>query len=199
VVAYLRSLPSIEHALPDRQPLPVEPEQPYHLPDEAIPHSTIDPFLSEYERAERGRYLAAGAGLCVYCHTAPNPDDPDIPIDLQRMFAGRRPFAPVRLATPLEEPSPMIETRNLTPHATGLLEWSEGEIANALRYGVSRNGLPVCDPMPSTYGGALLGLAEQDALDIALYLKTLQPKDSGEIRACCTACHGEMDGDAGAP
>lgn len=196
VVAFLRALPAVEHALPERQPLPVEPEEPYHLPDDVIPHGNVDPLLPEFAQAERGRYLAAGAGLCVYCHTPP-PDDGVLPLDLERIFAGRRRFAPVRLATPLEEPAPVIETRNLTPHATGLGEWSATEIANALRYGVSRNGLPVCDPMPSTFGGALLGMTEQDALDIGTYLKTIPPKDSGEIRACCSACHGAMDADAG--
>ncbi len=195
VVEFLRALPAIEHELPDRQPLSVEPQEPYHLPDGVIPHGRIDPLLPEFERAERGRYLAANAGLCVYCHTPPPADDSPLPVDLDRLFAGRRRFAPVRLATRLEEPAPQIETRNLTPHATGLLEWSPLEIANALRFGVSRNGLPVCDPMPSTYGGALLGMTEQDALDIGVYLKSIAPKDSGEIRACCSACHGpEADG-----
>jgi hypothetical protein len=55
--------------------------------------------------------------------------------------------------------------------------------------------------MPSTYGGSLLGMRAQDALDIGLYLTTLPPRDSGVIPACCTACHGDQlaDTDAGMP
>jgi hypothetical protein len=34
--------------------------------------------------------------------------------------------------------------------------------------------------------------------DHGVCLKSIPPKDSGEIRVCCTACHGEMDEDAGA-
>jgi hypothetical protein len=198
IVAYLRALPPIRHELPERQPLPIEPAEAYHLPDHVVPRSTLDPALPEFEAAERGRYLASGAGLCIYCHTPPPDDGTDMPLDLDRLFAGRRKFAPVRLATPLLEPAPMIETRNLTPHATGLREWSPEDIANALRFGVSLNGLPVCDPMPSSFGGALRGLGERDALDIGTYLKTIPPQDSGEIRVCCSACHGDMDRDAGA-
>ncbi|MDD9936019.1 MAG: hypothetical protein OXT09_20575 [Myxococcales bacterium] len=199
VVAYLRSLPPVENAIPDRQPLPVELEEPYHLPHGIVPDSTLSPGHPDYGRTLRGKYLATGAGLCLFCHTA-RAADPGLPLDLERLLMGRREMLPVPLGTVVEDDDvPRIQTRNLTPHDTGLGAWSAGDVANAIRLGVSRDTLPVCDPMPSNFGGSLRGVREQDALDIGLYLTTLPPRDSGEIAACCSACHGPMaDGDAGA-
>jgi mono/diheme cytochrome c family protein len=199
IVAYLRSLPAIQNDVPDPQPLSTPLDAPYHLPEDVIPRSWLDPFVPDAMRAERGRYLATSVGLCIYCHSPPS-DDRALPVDVTRLFAGRRPMLPVRLGTesevPVEDRNTLIETRNLTPHETGLGAWSPAQVADALRLGVSRSGLPVCDPMPSTYGGSLLGMRADDALDIGIYLTTLPPQDSGRIPECCTACHGNTGADA---
>jgi hypothetical protein len=190
VVAFLRSIPAVRNDLSERQSLPIELDTPYHLPDSVLFRSRLDPLLPGAHAAERGRYLAVSAGLCVFCHTPP-ADDPTVPLDLTRPFAGRRSFVPVRLGTPVEGDPPRIETRNLTPHDTGLAGWSARDVADTLRFGVNPLGLPVCEPMPSAFGGGLLGLTEEDALDIGAYVTQLRPIDSGEIRPCCATCHGE--------
>lgn len=196
IVAFLRSIPPVEHAVPDRQPLPQEPEQPYHLPYDLFPQSTLPQEHPDRAHADRGRYLATAAGICVYCHTR-RSGEPDSPLDLNRLFMGRRQLVPTRLGVPYTEPdAPLIETRNLTPHATGLADWVPKDVAKAVRLGVSKTGLPVCEPMPSTYGGSFLGMKERDALDIGIYLTTIEPRDSGTIQACCSACHGNEQ-DAG--
>ena len=86
-----------------------------------------------------------------------------------------------------------IESHNLTPHATGLAEWSANDVANALTLGMGRE-LPLCDPMPSDMGDSFRDMTREDALDLGRYFTTVPPQDSGQIADCCTGCH--HDGDA---
>ena len=111
---------------------------------------------------------------------------------------GREGLLPAKLGTSAEPGTPLIESMNLTPHANGLGAWSPMQVANTLRKGVGRDGMPVCDPMPSYYGGSFLGMSAQDALDIGMYFTTIGPQDSGVIPVCCKACHrGAAMEDAG--
>jgi hypothetical protein len=106
---------------------------------------------------------------------------------------------PTRLGVAVPEDSPTIQTFNLTPDATGLMGWTPADVATVLRQGVTKAGLPVCDPMPSNFGGSFLGMDEADALDIGVYLLSLAPRDSGAIEPCCKTCHNPSADDAGAP
>ena len=199
IVAYLRALPAVEHDVPLNQPNAVDMRRPYAayaLAREALPQSTLGAEHPEFESAQRGRYLAGGAAPGLLCHT-PAAADPALPIDPARAFSGRRKLAGVKLGTPFDG-APLIESFNLTPHENGIGRWSAQDMANLLRVGVAPNGLPVCDPMPSYFGGSFTGLREQDALDLGHYFTTIPAQDSGVIPQCCTACHGDpMDRDAG--
>jgi hypothetical protein len=197
VVAYLRSLPPIRNALPERQPLPPEHEasEPFHLDHAALPDITLRGDHPDRVAADRGRYLATSVAFCVLCHSPPGPDA-RTPIEVTRAFAGGRPVRPERLGLPDRQVLPEITTRNLTPHELALGPWTPAQIADTLRVGVTRDGLPVCDPMPSTEGGAFQGMHEQDALDIGHYLLSIPPIDSGVIEPCCATCHGD-DADGG--
>lgn len=63
-------------------------------------------------------------------------------------------------------------SRNLTPDsATGIGNWSEEQIAVAIREGRRPDGSPVLPPMPWPAFG--IGLSHEEALDIAAYLKSL--------------------------
>ena len=88
---------------------------------------------------------------------------------------------------------------NLTPHENGIGRWSARDVAQLLRIGVAPNGLPVCDPMPSYYGGSFTGMGEQDALDLGQFFTAIPVQDSGVIPQCCTACHADnlLNPDAG--
>ena len=199
IVAYLRVLPAVEHELPPNQPNASDmrgPYQAYELPNDAVPQSTLPPDHAHYESAQRGRYLAASATPCLLCHTPPS-DDPALPIDPARAFSGRRKVLGVKLGEP-GQGAPLIESFNLTPHENGIGRWSAADVAQLLRLGVAPNGLPVCDPMPSYYGGSFTGMNERDALDLGHYFTTIPAQDSGVIPQCCTACHGNMfDQDGG--
>jgi mono/diheme cytochrome c family protein len=202
IVAYLRALPAVAHEVPVNQPNAIDTSDRYdaYLLPRAIAHSTLERAHPGYESAQRGRYLAGGVAPCLLCHTPPDPDDPGVPIDFARAFSGRRAMEGVKLGTALEgdERPPLIESFNLTPHENGIGGWSAQDLANLLRHGVAPTGLPVCDPMPSYFGGTFRGLSEQDALDLGHYFTTIPAQDSGVIPSCCTACHRDaMDADAG--
>ena len=205
IIAYLRSLPAVAHEVAPNQSNALDTADLYatYLLPRAIPASTLDVAHPGYESAQRGRYLAGGVAPCLLCHSPPDPADPGVPIDFSRAFSGRRAMLPVKLGTPLDELGegevvPSIESFNLTPHENGTGRWSAQDMANVLRLGVAPTGLPVCDPMPSYYGGSFRGMSEQDALDLGQYFTTVPAQDSGVIASCCTACHdGSMDPDAG--
>lgn len=194
IVAYLRSIPAVQHEVPANQP---STYYAYALPEGAVPESTRAQDDPAYESAQRGRYLAGSVATCMLCHTAPPADERTGPIDVTRMFAGKRKLLAVKMGRGLED-APLIESFNLTPHANGIGGWTPLDVANVLRAGVAPSGLPTCDPMPSYYGGTFRGMREQDALDLGNYFTSLPPQDTGVIAACCTACHGETSNeDAG--
>ena len=116
---------------------------------------TPDPALSE--RQNRGAYLATGPGHCIECHSG---RDWLGGIDPSRAFAGG-------LAADGGGWVP-----NLTPDATGLADWSEKDIASALKDGF----LPDFD----TFGGPMVAvqenmahLSDADRAAIAAFLKSL--------------------------
>ena len=202
VVAFLRSIPAVVHDVPDSQPNAVElrkPYVPYRLAVDGLPRPQLARDSDVAQSAERGRYLATSATPCLLCHSPASPD-PGIPVEPALAFTGRRRFAPVRLGTrvDLDAAVPLIESFNLTPHANGLLGWTARDVANVLRFGTGRDSLPVCDPMPSSFGGSFTGMTERDALDLGQYFVTLPPKDTGKVPVCCTACHRrDVSDDAG--
>jgi hypothetical protein len=67
VVAFLRSVPAVEHAVPRSAVEFSVPEaaQPFELALAPVPPLAHP----ERERALNGRYLAAGVGICLECHT----------------------------------------------------------------------------------------------------------------------------------
>jgi mono/diheme cytochrome c family protein len=203
IVLYLRSIPAVVHEVPDSEPHAVEdriPYEPYRLDLDAVPDTTLASSHPDHESARRGRYLATAIAPCMLCHTPERADDPAVPIDEQRIFTGRRKLVPERLGVVVEvEDPPRIESWNLTPHANGLGDWSALDVANTLRIGVGRDGLPVCDPMPSFMNGSFQGMREQDALDLGHYFTTLPGQDTGKVERCCVVCHEPLEADAGAP
>lgn len=151
------------------------------------------PVRSEVATArliDRGRYLAT-IGVCEACHTPPavpasrsqSPDpseaerenrfrtDPDWfrYLDPERKMAGGVPFI-LRFSS---SSSGIVYTRNLTPDPdTGLGKWSEEDIIRALRTGKRKDGTTLFLFTPHTF---YKYLAEEDALALAVYLKSLKP------------------------
>lgn len=117
---------------------------------------------------ERGRYLVEHVGHCALCHTTRTftnweavwedkgpPHAGGMVID-DSLFDG----FPGRIVTP-----------NLTPdRATGLGDWTDGEIARAIREGVNRKNEALF-PMMAMYKG----ISENDTRAIVAYLRSLPP------------------------
>jgi mono/diheme cytochrome c family protein len=180
VVAYLRTVPPVAHEVPAQQPpwdvVLAEPAAPIDLDE--VPEPAED--FPHHDRAVRGRYLAAQAGLCIECHT-PELEQPAIrPIDMSKPFWGGRFF-------PLPDPpfpSGGVFSANLTPDETGLAGWTADDIVRVLHEGIDKQGGHVCPPMPVGPMGAYGGLTDEDAFDIASYIRSLPPADN-EVEDIC--------------
>jgi mono/diheme cytochrome c family protein len=116
-----------------------------------------DPAADEI--VNRGKYLVEGPGHCGECHT---PRDGFGGLDRSRWLAGG--------------PNPEGKGRvpNITPHADGLADWSEDDIAYALETGFT----PEFDSLGSSMADVQLNMAHLPATDrqaIARYLKSVPP------------------------
>ncbi|WP_205598171.1 cytochrome c [Caulobacter sp. 17J65-9] len=113
------------------------------------------------DQLERGRYLVAIMD-CGGCHTpgallgAPKKE-----LGLSGSDVG------------FETPAGVVYPPNLTPHPSGLGDWSEAQIIAAVRTGVRPDGRQlVFMPWP-----AYASMTDSDAAAMAAYLKSLPPID----------------------
>src|SRR5688572_10994387 len=152
IVAYLRTVPGVDHTLPANQ-VPFTPPPAATAPiteAEAVAVTATAPGTSQAS-ADRGRYLANFA--CVDCHTELNPPGSPRPINFSKAFQGDRDFD-------LGPPFGTVYSQNLTPHATGLAGWTVADIVRVLREGKDKNMALVCPPMPSALMGPLSAITE---------------------------------------
>ncbi|WP_394821836.1 hypothetical protein [Pendulispora albinea] len=181
IIAYLRTVPGIDHAVkPNQFPW-------YNLPAAVPPIDMATVYTPprdgnpDYESQMRGRYIAASASGCIECHTPQVGNPPEI--DRSRWFAGGRAFP--REALKLPPPFPdVIYSTNLTPHATGLGAYSLDQIVTVLKSGRDHNGQGVCPPMPAGPTGPYGTMNASDAMDVAKYLKSLPPVDNARPADC---------------
>lgn len=126
------------------------------------------------EAIERGRYLVHHVAACVGCHSKIEESVPGEP-PVEGMLGSGRDFGEMPGA-------PMhLRAQNLTPDSeTGIGGWTDGEIARAIREGVSKDGRNLFPQMPyRTYRETL---SDGEVLDIIAYLRTLKPvkNDAGK-------------------
>lgn len=190
LVAYLRTVPAVDNAVPRRGP-EFDPGKDNPLSSLSLPASrrggrrgalgaaiALDsslvpapmPGYPEPDAALRGRYLATQA--CMVCHTGHLDPDPQW-LDYTKFFAGGEEFD-VGLPTIAFAP-------NITSDLeTGIGDWSVQDIFKAIQQGTDKHGDGICPPM----GGAPSGLTDQDALDIAHYIKSLPPVTGERAELC---------------
>jgi mono/diheme cytochrome c family protein len=160
IVAFLRTVPAVTNDIPRRGAMFDLPAPANYLNLTVIP-TPADTFADKAS-ALRGRYLATQTGLCVECHT-PHLMGAD-PLDVTKYFAGGEDFS--GFVAPLKSVS-----KNLTSdNTTGLGMWTAADVKKVLQMGKAKDGSGICPPMPL---GAYMGLTEQDATDIANYIKSL--------------------------
>ncbi|WP_235829742.1 cytochrome c [Frigidibacter oleivorans] len=121
----------------------------------------MSPALQAEPSLERGEYLVRGPAGCGNCHTPLGPEGPVPGMEL----AGR-----------LVEQSAMMTAYapNLTP-AGAAAQWSDAELARAIREGLRPDGSVIGPPMPfSLYRG----LGDDDLASIVMFLRTLAPVEN---------------------
>ncbi|WP_096786221.1 c-type cytochrome [Rhodobacter sp. CZR27] len=110
---------------------------------------------------ERGEYLVRGPAGCGNCHTPKGPEGalPD------RELAG---------SVVLDIPEFTAIAANLTP-AGRIAQWSDAEVARAIREGRRPDGTLIGPPMPIEM---YRGLSDEDVASIVMFLRTLAPVES---------------------
>jgi hypothetical protein len=177
IVAYLRTIPPVEHSIPASDEIFEVPAPVNAIDPETIPMPDED--YEEYDLAVAGRYLATQSGLCIECHSPHEMGSADVILP-ENFFIGGEAF-------PLGIPDfPIPVSKNLTSDPeTGLGDWTVDEIVTAFTLGTDKNGDGLCPPMPSGAMAAYGGLTEEDALAIAHYIKSLPAKEN-EVEDMCT-------------
>jgi mono/diheme cytochrome c family protein len=159
--AFLDTLPAIKSQVPDHDlALPFRLRQTLGLWKWMfLDGETFKPDPKKSAKLNRGAYLVEGPGHCGECHSPRNL--------LGGVIAGKR-FS----GGPVPEGKGIVP--NITPHKSGIADWSEADIITALETGL----------MPSfdTFGGTMVKVQEnmaqlsvQDRAAIAAYIKSLPP------------------------
>jgi mono/diheme cytochrome c family protein len=114
---------------------------------------------------ERGEYLVSAVAVCGDCHTPRNKDGS---FDTTRLLAGNPAFADI---APKTKGMGLVPSKNLTPDPeTGLGDWSDDEIKNAMLNGMDNEGEPLFAIMPYY---VLHNMSEEDADAIVAYLRSI--------------------------
>jgi mono/diheme cytochrome c family protein len=153
IIAYLRAQPPVKN--------PVAKSK-YNIP---LPPAYGPPIRSvkappASNRRAYGEYLA-NIGHCMECHT---PRDAKGMLQLDKLGAGGQTI-----------PGPWGESvsRNLTPHPTGLKDWTDAQIIMAVRDGVDRDGKPYKPPMGFAF---YKSISDADMAALVAYLRSLKPQ-----------------------
>ncbi len=155
IIAWLRAQPPIKNQVA---------KSTYKMP---LPRSYGPPIASvsappQSDPVRYGAYLAE-MGHCMECHTPFGSG----PSDTAHVGAGGRAY---------KGPWGVSVSRNLTPHESGLKNWSDAEIVRAIQQGVSRDGTRLRPPMGFEF------YARVNASDMAAlvaYLRTLPAQPFG--------------------
>jgi mono/diheme cytochrome c family protein len=153
IIAYLRAQPPVRNAVPKSQynmPLP---------PAYGPPITSVAAPATE-NRVQYGEYLA-NIGHCMECHT---PRSQQGMLMREKLGAGGQAF---------NGPWGQGVSRNLTPDATGLKNWSDAQIARAIRTGTDRDGHPYKPPMAFDF---YKNIDDSDMAALIAYLRTLDPQ-----------------------
>jgi mono/diheme cytochrome c family protein len=164
IIAYIRTLPEIESEVPES-----EADFPFSVILNTIPKTAeLIQKPAEHDSIAYGGYLVNMAG-CVECHT---------PFEKGQLVAGRE-FGGGR---EFDLPWGKIRTPNITPHATGIGNWSRELFVS--RFKMYADSSYVSPHMDMKSFNTLMPwmmysrMKESDLSSIYAYLKTLKPIDN---------------------
>ena len=158
------------------------------------PESVVaEPVQTHDDIVRRGEYLVTVIG-CADCHTPKKMTDKGPVIDMDRYMMGydaSQPLPEIPENVPLGPwivfngeltaaagPWGVSFAGNLTPHGTGIGNWSLEQFGKALREGKYKgldNSRPMMPPMPVE---GFKHLTDDDLEAIFMYLKSLKPIDN---------------------
>jgi mono/diheme cytochrome c family protein len=116
-------------------------------------------------RLERGKYLVDAVATCFGCHSEPDKNDPGFLPKAGREGAGQTAGVDPVLGE--------INIPNITPDKeTGIGNWTDDEIARAIREGVDRDGRTLFPLMP--YDN-LKHMSDEDVASVVVYLRSIPP------------------------
>lgn len=117
--------------------------------------------VSADAQLERGEYLVRGIMGCGNCHTPMGPDGP---------------VAGMELAGRLVDKNPMFTAiaPNITP-ASRIADWSDAELARAIREGIRPDGSVIGPPMPFTF---YRGISDSDLAAVVAFLRVIEPVEN---------------------
>jgi mono/diheme cytochrome c family protein len=144
------------------------------LPRSAPPSAEM--VESTPERLARGEYLFNGVLGCPVCHSERNFSQFGAP-PVPPFGGGRACTEPGKTLPGLAEAGGLPGTvcfRNITPHATGIGAWSDGEVLRAMREGIGRDDNALFPMMPAFI---YRHLSDSDARAVLTYVRTLEPVD----------------------
>jgi hypothetical protein len=157
LVAYLKTLHPVLQPMPDNS---VSPNMVLPAPTPSVPVPEHEPAVGT---VERGAYLAR-VFTCMDCHS---PRDSSGAYEQGHLFEGGG----------MQVPQPdgrLLIAQNLTPDSeTGLGTWSDAQIAEAIRDGITPDGRHLNHLMP--YLLAYHDMTDQDAADLVRFLRSLKP------------------------
>ena len=142
IVAYLRSVPAVSHAVPQAHRTI------------AAPHATPPAVIAGDDLVARGRYLANAITHCTECHTPGPSTAPDFAAHLD---AGGRSFSTAKGS---------LVAPPITPDA--LRRYSDAELATLVTKGRRADGSMIEGPMPIA---AYAHLAPDDVRALIAYLR----------------------------
>jgi len=122
-------------------------------------------FESTPARLARGSYIFHSVSLCVDCHSPHDNTSKDWPVIDGREGSGQ-PFPLVGLPGQIVAP-------NITPDPeTGIGNWTDDQIARAIREGVDKDGRTLFPMMP--YGN-YHSMSDEDLASVVVFLRSLPP------------------------
>ena len=126
---------------------------------------TARKFESTPARLARGEYMVQHVSPCVMCHSGHDFKQPGFPVTPGTMLAGIR-FE--------EEGMPgEVYSPNITSDPeTGAGNWSDDQLARAIREGIGHDGRALFPMMPY---GKLRAMSDEDLASVVVYLRTVPP------------------------
>jgi mono/diheme cytochrome c family protein len=158
LVAWLRTVPAVRHAVTERSryPFRLEPLGPEVT---SVSEPPADDLVA------RGRYLAVNLLHCMDCHSAP-------------LAEGRAdPNGRGALGLVFEGPWGTVQARNISGHPEhGIGRWTDEQILGAVTRGVSADGRPLAPPM-SARAPIWARMEPADLRALLAYLRSLPPQE----------------------